>query len=96
MDELTEILIDTGTDSVSIGEVVESQEFTSTEGETLYRTIMNRFSDAPWAGLLDWVCLGGLGGIGSNLAYLLIKAGIKIGVYEDDIVEEHNIGRKNF
>lgn len=54
-----------------------------------------RFSEAPWINNFP-VTIGGLGGIGSNVAYLLAKHGVPIAMYDYDSVELHNIGGQFF
>lgn len=57
----------------------------------------DRFKDAPWFPQNDELCLiGGSGGIGSWLTFFLVKAGFKPIVYDDDIIEEHNLGGQLF
>lgn len=53
-----------------------------------------RFKSASW---FDYridvnIIVGGAGGIGSNLAYLLYKSNINFTIIDFDTVEEHNIG----
>lgn len=58
-----------------------------------------RFSDAPWAtGLSNtYVDLVGLGGIGSWIALMLSKMGVrKLVCYDMDTVEEHNVAGQLF
>lgn len=55
--------------------------------------IRGRFKDAPWFPIEDTYCIvGGAGGIGSWLTFLLSRIGYKAIVYDFDIVEAHNIG----
>lgn len=57
----------------------------------------SRFSDAPWFPKNNEKCLiGGAGGIGSYLSYFLCRAGFDIVVFDDDILEEHNLGGQLF
>jgi hypothetical protein len=49
----------------------------------------DRFKDAPWFKPLT-ILVGGLGGIGSNLVYLLAKMPYEIYIFDFDTVEEHN------
>lgn len=57
-----------------------------------------RFQDATWYDQTRNynIIIGGAGGIGSWLSFLLIRAGFSIVVYDDDIVEEHNLGGQLF
>lgn len=57
--------------------------------------INKRFSEAPWVNNFP-VTIGGLGGIGSNVAYLLAKHGVNATIYDFDMVELHNIGGQMF
>jgi len=57
--------------------------------------VIKRFSNAPWAGK-RLVTLGGAGGIGSNVAYNLIKLGYDINLFEFDTIEVHNVGAQMF
>lgn len=57
----------------------------------------DRFKDAPWFPERDeLVMIGGAGGIGSWLTFLLVRAGFKPTIYDFDIIEEHNIGGQLF
>lgn len=58
--------------------------------------IKTRFADAPWILKDTRVTVGGVGGIGSNLAYLLAKIGINMVLVDADTVEDHNIGGQMF
>lgn len=51
-----------------------------------------RFNEADWYSPGLNVCIGGLGGIGSYLAYFLSRQEAKIVSYEFDTIEEHNLG----
>lgn len=53
-----------------------------------------RFKDAPWypKGESINIIIGGAGGIGSWVAFLIARAGFKPVIFDDDILEEHNIG----
>lgn len=54
-----------------------------------------RFSEATW--IHNYlVTIGGVGGIGSNVVYLLAKHGISMYLYDADTVELHNVGGQNF
>lgn len=54
----------------------------------------SRFKDAPWFSedSAETVVIGGAGGIGSWLTLFLARAGFNIIVYDDDIIEKHNLG----
>ena len=58
----------------------------------------DRFKDAPWfkPEEREEVLVGGAGGIGSWLAFLLSRAGFKPTVYDNDTVETHNLGGQLF
>lgn len=57
----------------------------------------NRFKGAAWFPQHDeMVVIGGAGGIGSWLTFFLSRAGFKPLVYDDDSVEEHNLGGQLF
>jgi molybdopterin/thiamine biosynthesis adenylyltransferase len=57
----------------------------------------DRFKDAPWFPERDeLVMIGGAGGIGSWLTFLLVRAGFKPTIYDFDVIEEHNIGGQLF
>lgn len=62
----------------------------------LSEIIRTRFSEAPWILKDTTASVGGIGGIGSNLAYLLSKIGINMVLIDPDIVEDHNIGGQMF
>lgn len=51
----------------------------------------NRFKDAAWYGKEQSIIIGGVGGIGSWLAFLLARASFDPIVYDDDLFEEHNM-----
>lgn len=58
-----------------------------------------RFKDAPWVkeSMKDIVMIGGVGGIGSNALYYLAKSTpCKFAIYDDDIVDEFNVGTQFF
>ena len=59
--------------------------------------VRSRFKDAPWypKETISTV-IGGAGGIGSWLTFLLARAGFDPIVYDFDTVEEHNIGGQLF
>lgn len=64
--------------------------------EEVYKdAVIKRFSNAPWA-VKRTVTLGGAGGIGSNVAYTLIKLGYDINLFEFDTIEVHNVGAQHF
>lgn len=61
--------------------------------------IQNRFKDLPWFEEVERlnteeieIGIVGAGGIGSWTTFMLARLGSKIFVYDDDILEEHNIG----
>lgn len=58
----------------------------------------NRFKDAPWfsSDTPENIVIGGQGGIGSWLSLFMSRAGFSIVAYDDDLVEEHNIGGQLF
>lgn len=57
----------------------------------------DRFKDAPWFPQRDeLVMIGGAGGIGSWLTFLLVRAGFKPMVHDFDVIEEHNLGGQLF
>ena len=60
----------------------------------IQRYTQERFKGAPWYNYIDkgTVVVGGVGGIGSNLVYILSKQGLNLSVVDDDTVEPHNIG----
>lgn len=51
-----------------------------------------RFSDLSWYDPNEVIIIGGQGGIGSWLSLFLSRAGYELYLYDDDIIEEHNIG----
>lgn len=57
----------------------------------------DRFKDAPWVPKSsEPVVIGGAGGIGSWLAFFLTRIGFTCYVYDDDKIEEHNLGGQLF
>lgn len=58
----------------------------------------DRFKDAPWFTTenRETVLVGGQGGIGSWLTFFLTRAGFDVMAYDDDMVEEHNLGGQMF
>jgi hypothetical protein len=54
--------------------------------------LRGRFKDAPWANSSEIITIGGVGGIGSWVAFFLARAGYKLVVYDFDTVEEVNLG----
>lgn len=57
----------------------------------------NRFKDAVWfSDRQEAVMVGGAGGIGSWLVFLLVRAGFLPTVYDFDTIEEHNTGGQLF
>jgi molybdopterin/thiamine biosynthesis adenylyltransferase len=64
---------------------------------TLSDNIRVRFSEAPWSNKIKDVLIAGVGGIGSNLAYVLARMGIPhISLVDPDYVEEANLGAQMF
>lgn len=64
---------------------------------TVINPQVNRFKDAPWFNeTAERVIVGGAGGIGSWLAFFLVRAGFEPIVYDFDKVEEHNLGGQLF
>ena len=62
-------------------------------------TIFNkRFKDAPWLniGINTIITIGGAGGIGSNLCFLLGRMGYKLEIHDFDVVSFENIGVQFF
>lgn len=57
-----------------------------------------RFKDAPFMDLVPKteITVGGAGGIGSYLSYYLTRIGYECYIYDDDSVEEHNLGGQMF
>lgn len=51
-----------------------------------------RFKDLPWYGEPLEIILGGVGGIGSWVAMYLGRIGHKLYIYDDDTLEESNMG----
>jgi len=61
------------------------------------RQQFDRFKDAPWfSERKEQVMIGGAGGIGSYLTFLLSRAGFSPTVYDFDKIEEHNLGGQFF
>jgi len=59
--------------------------------------IRSRFKDAPWFPEEEInTLIGGAGGIGSWLTFLLARAGFSPVVYDFDIIEQHNLGGQLF
>jgi len=78
--------------SETIEEVVIPVKKTRKSKEELFRNAtIKRFEKAPWIAK-QLVTIGGLGGIGSNVAYILAKWGYDMIIFEDDVVEALNIG----
>ena len=60
-------------------------------------TKSSRFKGAPWFPIKEVDCIvGGAGGIGSWLVFLLVRAGYLPTVYDFDTIEEHNLGGQLF
>lgn len=89
-----ELLIETPVEEIIIDVPIVKRKRKSKK-EAFKDAVIKRFSSAPWAKKRT-VTLGGAGGIGSNLAYNLIKLGYDIVLFEDDVVEAHNIGGQMF
>lgn len=51
-----------------------------------------RFSDAKWLSNLPEVTIGGIGGIGSWLAFFLGRINFPLYIYETDTIDETNMG----
>ena len=53
-----------------------------------------RFAGSEWysAAQSQYITLAGVGGIGSHLCLALARVGYKLSIYDDDLVEEHNLG----
>ena len=60
--------------------------------------IRGRFKDAPWYIKDDSVevIIGGAGGIGSWLSFLIARAGFQVTLYDFDQIEIHNMGGQLF
>lgn len=58
----------------------------------------NRFKDATWFSQQnkETVIVGGAGGIGSWLTFLLVRAGFSAVVFDFDEIKEHNLGGQLF
>lgn len=57
----------------------------------------DRFKDAPWFPVEgESVFVGGAGGIGSWLTFLLTRAGFKVYLQDFDLIETHNTGGQLF
>lgn len=76
-------------------DVIEVSVKAKKKKTSLRDAVTKRFANAPWAAKRE-VTLGGGGGIGSNLAYILIKLGYDIALFEYDVVEPLNIGGQMF
>jgi tRNA A37 threonylcarbamoyladenosine dehydratase len=60
-------------------------------------TLRSRFKDAPWYPKeITSAIIGGAGGIGSWLTFLIARAGFEPIVYDYDNIEEHNLGGQLF
>lgn len=58
--------------------------------------LISRFSSAPWLNYDGNIIIFGVGGIGSNLSYILSKIGYSLIVVDYDRVEPYNIGTQFF
>jgi hypothetical protein len=57
----------------------------------------NRFKDALWfSENPETVMIGGAGGIGTWLSFFLSRIGNNCVIYDDDLIEEHNMGGQMF
>ncbi len=54
-----------------------------------------RFDESPWYKPLT-ISVGGAGGIGSYLVFLLARLGHTIYIYDDDMIEKTNIGGEQY
>lgn len=52
----------------------------------------NRFKDADWYGEVHDIVVGGAGGIGSWLAMFLTRIGHSLYIYDDDNIDQTNMG----
>lgn len=62
---------------------------------TQQENITLRFQGADWFGDLSQfppIIIGGCGGIGSWTSFFLTRAGFEVVCFDDDIIEEHNLG----
>lgn len=66
-----------------------------TEEKSTINPQYSRFKDAPWFSSYP-VTIVGQGGIGSWLSLLLARGGHQLYLYDDDTVEEHNLGGQLF
>lgn len=88
-EELT--LVEVESDTIELEVPIKKKNKRKSKVISEYDQITTRFSDAPWAGNRT-VIIGGLGGIGSNLAYCIAKIGYDMVLFDFDKVESHNIG----
>ena len=58
--------------------------------------IRNRFKDASWFDSTESLLVGGAGGIGTWFTFFASRAGHDIYLFDDDLVEEHNLGGQLF
>lgn len=57
----------------------------------------SRFAEATWFPRTDEsVVVGGAGGIGSWLTFLLARANFNVTLFDDDVIEEHNLSGQLF
>lgn len=78
---------------------METEIIQETTPLTLVDEVAVRYKDAPWvAGMVDSLNLtvGGAGGIGSYLCFLLYRMGFTLTVYDMDRVGEENLGVQMF
>lgn len=73
-------------------EVAKPKRTRRSKEELFKNSVIKRFEGAPWV-TKRTVTIGGIGGIGSNVAYVLAKWGYDMEIFEDDVVEIHNVGK---
>jgi len=91
MDELN-VISSEADSSVEQVEIPSKRIIKRRSKQEIYRNaVIKRFEGAPWVKKRS-VTIGGIGGIGSNVAYVLAKWGYDMEIFEDDVVEALNIG----